>query len=199
MISEKDLLAKLEAVLAINEKLAAENKQQKELLDSLKANSPRNIGVGCNAISGVTLQAPNNEIEIDVKYGEIVTLTDDDVKTLLKRNSTRKLFTNGIVYFQDEREYANFGIRHNINLNDEKIIEVFSSGNEDTLVKYFDTCTSKKLEVDVMNTLFYKIVAMNMDGRLGTLSYELRVCVEKYFNMTLNMAEFLYRRLRNIL
>ena len=103
-MTNKELMEKLEAVLAINEKLMAENRSQKAMLDNLKAGDSRNIAIGCNAVYGVTLRAPNGEIEIDVNYGEITNITSDDVKTLLKRNSTRKLFISGIVYFVDETE-----------------------------------------------------------------------------------------------
>ena len=197
-MTNKELMEKLEAVLAINEKLMAENRSQKAMLDNLKAGDSRNIAIGCNAVYGVTLRAPNGEIEIDVNYGEITNITSDDVKTLLKRNSTRKLFISGIVYFVDETEYDNFGVKRRANLNDDYIISTFQKGN-DAIREYFEEATSRKYDSNVMNILFYKIIVMNLDGKFGNLPYEIRTLIEDYFGMKIDMAERLYKRSKSIM
>lgn len=197
-MTNKELMEKLEAVLAINEKLMAENRSQKAMLDNLKAGDSRNIAIGCNAVYGVTLRAPNGEIEIDVNYGEITNITSDDVKTLLKRNSTRKLFISGIVYFVDETEYDNFGVKRRASLNDDYIISTFQKGN-DAIREYFEEATSRKYDSNVMNILFYKIIVMNLDGKFGNLPYEIRTLIEDYFGMRIDMAERLYKRSKSIM
>ena len=197
-MTNKELMEKLEAVLAINEKLMAENRSQKAMLDNLKAGDSRNIAIGCNAVYGVTLRAPNGEIEIDVNYGEITNITSDDVKTLLKRNSTRKLFISGIVYFVDETEYDNFGVKRRASLNDDYIISTFLKGN-DAIREYFEEATSRKYDSNVMNILFYKIIVMNLDGKFGNLPYEIRTLIEDYFGMKIDMAERLYKRSKSIM
>lgn len=197
-MTNKELMEKLEAVLAINEKLMAENRSQKAMLDNLKAGDSRNIAIGCNAVYGVTLRAPNGEIEIDVNYGEITNITSDDVKTLLKRNSTRKLFISGIVYFVDETEYDNFGVKRRASLNDDYIISTFQKGN-DAIREYFEEATSRKYDSNVMNILFYKIIVMNLDEKFGNLPYEIRTLIEDYFGMKIDMAERLYKRSKSIM
>lgn len=197
-MTNKELMEKLEAVLAINEKLMAENRSQKAMLDNLKAGDSRNIAIGCNAVYGVTLRAPNGEIEIDVNYGEITNITSDDVKTLLKRNSTRKLFISGIVYFVDETEYDNFGVKRRASLNDDYIISTFKKGN-DAIREYFEEATSRKYDSNVMNILFYKIIVMNLEGKFGNLPYEIRTLIEDYFGMKIDMAERLYKRSKSIM
>ena len=197
-MTNKELMEKLEAVLAINEKLMAENRSQKAMLDNLKAGDSRNIAIGCNAVYGVTLRAPNGEIEIDVNYGEITNITSDDVKTLLKRNSTRKLFISGIVYFVDETEYDNFGVKRRASLNDDYIISTFLKGN-DAIREYFEEATSRKYDSNVMNILFYKIIVMNLEGKFGNLPYEIRTLIEDYFGMKIDMAERLYKRSKSIM
>lgn len=197
-MTNKELMEKLEAVLAINEQLASENRSQKMMLEALKNGDTRNIAVGCNAVYGVTLRAPNGEIEIDVGYGEIINITNEDVKTLLKRNSTRRLFISGIVYFVDESEYENFGIRRRANLNDDYIINIFKNST-DEIRNYFEEATSRKYDNNVMNTLFYKIVVMNMNGKFGNLPYEVRTLIEEYFGMKMDVAEKLYARSKSIM
>lgn len=197
-MTNKELMEKLEAVLAINEKLMAENRSQKAMLDNLKAGDSRNIAIGCNAVYGVTLRAPNGEIEIDVNYGEVTNITSDDVKTLLKRNSTRKLFISGIVYFVDETEYDNFGVKRRASLNDDHIISTFQKGNA-AIREYFEEATSRKYDSNVMNILFYKIIVMNLEGKFGNLPYEIRTLIEDYFGMKIDMAERLYKRSKSIM
>ena len=197
-MTNKELMEKLEEVLAINEKLMAENRSQKAMLDNLKAGDSRNIAIGCNAVYGVTLRAPNGEIEIDVNYGEITNITSDDVKTLLKRNSTRKLFISGIVYFVDETEYDNFGVKRRASLNDDYIISTFQKGNA-AIREYFEEATSRKYDSNVMNILFYKIIVMNLEGKFGNLPYEIRTLIEDYFGMKIDMAERLYKRSKSIM
>ena len=197
-MTNKELMEKLEAVLAINEQLASENRSQKMMLEALKNGDTGNVAIGCNAVYGVTLRAPNGEIEIDVDYGDTINITNEDVKTLLKRNSTRKLFISGIVYFVDESEYENFGIRRRANLNDDYIINTLKK-NPDDIRAYFEEATSRKYDSNVMNTLFYKIVVMNKDGKFGNLPYEVRTLIEEYFGMRMDIAEKLYIRSKSIM
>ena len=64
---------------------------------------------------------------------------------------------------------------------------------------YLDEATGRKYDLNVMNTLFYKIVLMNISGKLGNIPYDLRTTVEDYFNMKLDMAETLYRRVKSVM
>lgn len=192
MYNEKELLDKLDAVLKINEKLVEEN----NLLKS--KSSSRDVEIGCNAVTGVTLVSPNNEIEIDVKYGEFVSLSEDDIRSLLKRNSTRKLFVNGIVYFTNEEEYKNFSLNRRVNFNDDNLIKIIDTYSEDALKDFLDLATSKKQNYDVLNILFYKIIRMNLDKKFNNLTYEKRKVIEEYFMMKMDMAERLYLRVRSL-
>lgn len=199
MLDEKALLEKLDSVLKMNEALVAENSQQKALIQSLSNPSSRNVEVGCNAIAGITLLSPNNEIEVDIKYGDTIALAEEDIRALLKRNSTRKLFVSGVVFFVDEDQYSKFSIKRRENINSDSIVKVFKTKDAGKLVKFYDRATSKKYDVDVMNILFYKIIDMNINHELGDFPYELRSATEEYFGMKMDMAEKLYRRVKNIL
>lgn len=199
MLDEKALLEKLDSVLKMNDRLVAENEQQKIIIQALKGSEPRNVEVGCNAIAGITLLSPNNEIEVDIKYGETISLAEDDIRSLLKRNSTRKLFVSGIVYFVNEDDYNKFSIKRRQSINSDVIIKVFKTKNVNSLLRFYDNATSRKYDVDVMNILFYKIIDMNINHELGDFPYELRSATEEYFGMKMDMADKLYQRVKNIL
>lgn len=192
-LNEKDILEKLEALLAINESLVLENKEKQKKIDSMTASNVGGyVDVSCNLIMGAQLTSPSGDIDIEVKYGEVITLSDEDIRILLKNSTNRDMFTNCLVFFVDESNYNKFGIRRRVNICDDVIVETIKNGTEESVCKYFDECTSKKFEPTVMNTLFYKIVILNLDGKFGNLPYGIRKAIEKYFNMELEMATKLY-------
>lgn len=197
-VVDNDILAKLDAVIKMNETLLAENKSLRQKI-SLNKDGRRNVEIGCNACMGVTLTSAAGDIEIDVKFGDIVTISSEDMNVLLKSNVNRQLLVNNIVYFVDSAEYENFGIRSRVDMSDETLVDVVCNGDESRLLKYLDDSTSKKFQSDVVNALFYKIVVMNMNGAFGNMKYENRKVIESYFNMEIDMATRLYKAMISVI
>lgn len=197
-VIDGDILAKLDAVIKMNETLLAENKSLRQKI-SLNKDGRRNVEIGCNACMGVTLTSAAGDIEIDVKFGDIVTISSEDMNILLKSNVNRQLLVNNIVYFVDQAEYENFGIRSRVDMSDATLIDVVCNGDEKRIIKYLDESTSKKFQSDVVNALFYKIVIMNMNGAFGNMKYENRKVIENYFNMEIDMATRLYKAMISVI
>lgn len=197
-VIDGDILAKLDAVIKMNETLLAENKSLRQKI-SLNKDGRRNVEIGCNACMGVTLTSAAGDIEIDVKFGDIVTISSEDMNVLLKSNVNRQLLVNNIVYFVDQAEYENFGIRSRVDMSDATLIDVVCNGDEKRIIKYLDESTSKKFQSDVVNALFYKIVIMNMNGAFGNMKYENRKVIENYFNMEIDMATRLYKAMVSVI
>lgn len=197
-VIDGDILAKLDAVIKMNETLLAENKSLRQKI-SLNKDGRRNVEIGCNACMGVTLTSAAGDIEIDVKFGDIVTISSEDMNVLLKSNVNRQLLVNNIVYFVDQAEYENFGIRSRVDMSDATLIDVVCNGDEKRIIKYLDESTSKKFQSDVVNALFYKIVVMNMNGAFGNMKYENRKVIENYFNMEIDMATRLYKAMVSVI
>lgn len=197
---DTEILQKLNEVLAMNEALMKENRSQREEIESLKKfSNNKNVEVGCNAVMGVTLASTSGDIQIDVKYGEKITMPSEDIKILLKNNKNRKLFSECIVYFTDESNYNVFGIRKRIDISNEKIIEIINSNDEKNIYNYLDSCTSRKFELSTTNTLFYKIVIMNINKEFGIMPYEARKVIEDYFNMKIDDATKLYNSIKSLM
>lgn len=194
----EDILAKLDAVIKMNEALLAENESLRQKV-SFNKDGRRNVEIGCNACMGVTLTSAAGDIEIDVKFGDIVTISSEDMNILLKSNVNRQLLVNNIIYFVDGAEYDNFGIRARVDMSDKKLIDIVCNGNEKQIIKYLDESTSKKFQSDVLNALFYKIVIMNMNGMFGNMKYENRKVIENYFNMEIDMATRLYKSMISVI
>lgn len=197
-VIDGDILAKLDAVIKMNETLLAENKSLRQKI-SLNKDGRRNVEIGCNACMGVTLTSAAGDIEIDVKFGDIVTISSEDMNVLLKSNVNRQLLVNNIVYFVDPAEYENFGIRSRVDMSDATLVDVVCNGDEKRIIKYLDESTSKKFQSDVVNALFYKIVIMNMNGAFGNMKYENRKVIENYFNMEIDMATRLYKAMVSVI
>lgn len=197
-VIDGDIIAKLDAVIKMNETLLAENKSLRQKI-SLNKDGRRNVEIGCNACMGVTLTSAAGDIEIDVKFGDIVTISSEDMNVLLKSNVNRQLLVNNIVYFVDQAEYENFGIRSRVDMSDTTLIDVVCNGDEKRIIKYLDESTSKKFQSDVVNALFYKIVIMNMNGAFGNMKYENRKVIENYFNMEIDMATRLYKAMVSVI
>ena len=197
-VIDGDIIAKLDAVIKMNETLLAENKSLRQKI-SLNKDGRRNVEIGCNACMGVTLTSAAGDIEIDVKFGDIVTISSEDMNVLLKSNVNRQLLVNNIVYFVDQAEYENFGIRSRVDMSDTTLIDVVCNGDEKRIIKYLDESTSKKFQSDVVNALFYKIVIMNMNGAFGNMKYENSKVIEIYFNMEIDMATRLYKAMVSVI
>lgn len=198
---DKEILQKLNEVLAMNEALMKENISQRKEIEMLKTSSNKNenVEIGCNAVMGVTLASTSGDIQVDVKYGEVITMPSEDVKILLKNNKNRKLFSECIIYFIDESNYGVFGIRKRIDISNEKIIEVVNSNDEKLILSYLEGCTSKKFELSTTNTLFYKIVIMNINKEFGIMPYEARKVIEDYFSMKIDDATKLYNNVKSLM
>lgn len=195
---DSDILAKLDAVIKMNETLLAENESLRRKVSSNR-DGRRNVEISCNACMGVTLTSASGDIEIDVKFGDIVTISSEDMNVLLKSNTNRQLLVNNIIYFVDPAEYDNFGIRSRVDMSDATIVDVICNGDEKRVHDYLETATSKKFQSDVVNALFYKIVIMNMNGAFGNMKYENRKVVENYFGMEIDMATRLYKAMISVI
>lgn len=198
-MDNSEILEKLNEVIKMNSDLLKKNEEQEKEITHLKnSNIDQQVEIGCNLLMGTTLESTSGDISIDIKFREIVTLSDGDIRVLLKNSKIRNLFTNCLIFFVDDSFYKYFGIKKRIDLSDEKIISVINTNNVDVITEYFNDCTSNKFEYSVMHTLFYKIVDMNMSNKFGNMSYETRRIVEKYFNMEISMASRLYGDIKKL-
>ena len=84
-------------------------------------------------------------------------------------------------------------------MSDDKLIDLICNGSEKQIQTYLEDATSKKFQSDVVNTLFYKIVIMNMNGAFGNMKYENRKVIENYFNMEIDMATRLYKSMISVI
>lgn len=190
----------LEALLKRIESLEKENKNLKK--DKEAASNPASnfsVNIGCNLIQGVSLSSPNGDVDAKFSYGDTVMLSSDDVTQVLKSGDNRNLFVNGLMYFEDEKDYNRFNIKRKHNINRDVIRSLVLSNDTNKMEKFFDDNTRKKLDATMTHTIFYTIVSLNVDGELDGMRFETREFIEKYFSMEMKMAGRLYTDLRNMM
>lgn len=189
----EELMKKLDIVISKNEMLENENKNQRVEIDLLRGNNNSfNVEIGCNALMGVTLSSASGDIDVEVKFNDIVSFSSEDIRSLLKSGEVRNMFSSCLVYFIDEQNYNKFGIKKRVDICTDTIINVIKSRDAKIIKNYFDESTNKKFDMSVLHSLFYKIVILNLENKFGDIPFETRKLIEEYFGMQMEMAGKLY-------
>jgi len=195
-MDEKSILEKLDAVLNANKELVSINEEQSKKIRRLEKKSDSfSVEIGCNLIMGANLSSPNGDLDMQIKFREILTISSKDVEQILKKSENRKMFSTCLLYFIDNEMYNYFSIVKKFDLSDDTIFNILFTKDINKIKDFFDSVTSNKFDANVYHTLFYKIVVMSGEGRLDGMSYDIREFVEKYFTMELKMAYTLYKSL----
>ena len=193
----EELMKKLDVIISKNEILEHENENQRKEIEFLKgSNNYFNVEVGCNALMGVTLTSAGKDIDVEIKFNDIVTFSSEDIRSLLKNGEVRNMFSSCLVYFVDEQNYSKFGIKKRVDICTENIVKILKTKDVSIIKKYFDESTNKKFDISILHSLFYKIVVLNLENKFGDLPYETRKLIEGYFGMQMEMAGRLYTDLK---
>lgn len=177
--------------------LEAENTKMKKGA-TVKKVAPT-IEFGCNLIEGAQIKSPNGDVDVSTKFGEVSSLSAEDITQMLKGSSTRTLFANGFLYFVDESNYERFSVKRKFNINREVIQSLVCSNNTALIEKFFNDVTKNKIDATMIHTIFYTIVVLSIDDDIREMRYETRKFIEEYFyGMKIEDASKLYKTLRSI-
>lgn len=199
-MDEKTILEKLDAVLKLNENLMDEIKKKDKEIKSLKSDGKKfNVLVGSNSVMGVSLVSPSGDIEADIPFNDTVMLSSSDVESLLKSSTVRSQFMKGLLYFEDESNYEVFSVKRKYNLQREHIKEILNTNNVEKIRAFFNSVKADGTDPSIRHAVFYQIVALDYDGELKDVSFDVRDFVESYFNMNLRNAAHLYSAMKGIM
>lgn len=185
----------LESLLERIESLEKENRELKADKEASNRDLPASsetVFIGCNLIQGISLSSPNGDVDMKVDYKDVITLPAEDVVQVLKSGENRTLFVNGLMYFENEKDYERFSIKRKHNINRDVIKKVVLSNNQDKLQKFFDLNTRNKMDPTMVHTIFYNIIDLNIEDELEGMRFETREFIEEYFGMEMKMASRLY-------
>ena len=195
-VTMEQLLERLEALESENKKLKSNKKgSSKEKAPTITTT----VEIGSNFISGIQLMSPSGDIDIEIRYGDIVSLPFDDVVQIVKGSTNRNMFVDGLLYFIDDGVYESLGLRRKHNINKDAIKELVTTNNHEKIKEFLDDVTRNKLNHSVVHTVFYTIVILAIEGELDAMRYDTRKFIEGYFNsMEIEMAGKLYTAFKNI-
>lgn len=156
------------------------------------------IMVGCNAVYGITLTSQKGDVVLQFEYGEEVECDRADLKEVFKKTSNKKVFEQGLCYFDDSNEYKEFRIKRTFIYNEDEIMELINSGDANQIYSWLDDKTKIKTNIDVMHMILYKLADLELDKKLERIPYASRATIEKFFGVELVQAAQSLQILKNL-
>lgn len=170
--------------------------QMTALMKMVAANNGNNIAtneddeivdVGCRCFAGLGMTNADGTQNILFRCGERKGITVSDLKSYLKENirNNKALFSNGLLFFYDDSNYDRFRIKKNVDLSEEKVIEIITMADTNEMIRHIAEMTNNLRRESVVYTLKYMIADMiirKVDA-LKDFSYYNRDELEKYFGV----------------
>lgn len=139
------------------------------------------VEVGCRMLQGIGLNSEDGTVSVDISFNDTQSLTISEVKKLFRRAYIKKLFEDGVCYFEDETNYQAFNIRNHKDLSDESLISLLTLNNVNDIIRELDILTENKRNSNVLNCVIYRICNMIRKGQLKDWDYYIRKGIESYF------------------
>lgn len=144
----------------------------------------REVLVGSRSLYPLIVGTADGHISYTFNYDEIHEIEARELKDIFKNDQlhTKDLFRKGVLYFVDEKEYANFRIKDFVSLDKDfyKYWLVERTPNE--AIEEFKRITNDKQDFIALHQLVYGIGYILMSSNvLQNWKYESRVAIENYF------------------
>ena len=205
---EDEIAALKEEIRMLRELNAAKEAEAKKLLELssrvLDTSVPaahaeeKTVSVKCLELNGLELSSPNRDVVIMLPYDSWVDRDVTELAAIFKKISNRTLFEDGICILEKEEDYQRFKLKRKVFIDMDEIARVLDSGDEQAIIKKFNSLTGDKKKASVGHLLLYSIVGKSLDvefSRLPRVSVE---TVENYFGVRLRDAETLLKIFRKI-
>ena len=177
------------------ELLKAQLEEMKKAMTEMmsKANTPSQnilvkeaedeVEIGCRMLQGIGLSSEDGTVSINIGFNDTQSLTISEMKKLFRRAHIKKLFEDGVCYFENDTDYEIFGIRNHKDLSDESLISLLKLDNVNDIIRKLDVITESKRNSNVLNCIIYRICNMIRKGELKDWDYYIRKGIESYFGM----------------
>lgn len=141
------------------------------------------VEIGCRMLQGIGLSSEDGTVSINIGFNDTQSLTISEMKKLFRRAHIKKLFEDGVCYFENDTDYEIFGIRNHKDLSDESLISLLKLDNVNDIIRKLDVITESKRNSNVLNCIIYRICNMIRKGELKDWDYYIRKGIESYFGM----------------
>lgn len=157
------------------------------------------IELGTRFINGVTIYSPNRDTQISMVEDRLSELTKDELRSVLKSNWVKEWIEKDILFFKDELMYERYKIRKSFRMDDEYLEDMFLDKNSNDVEIFLNNITKNFRDEPIIHCLFYRIVELVSDGKLSTMSYEIRKTIEKCFKFSIENAQMYYKPFKKII
>jgi hypothetical protein len=196
----EELRAKIKA---LEEELARRDAETKRLLELsgkvLETNTKdkESVLVKCLELNGVELSSINRDTVISLPYDVWVDCDVNELNQIFKKVANRELFEDGIC-IMEEGALEKFRIKQKVVIDIDKIISLLDTGDENKIVKEFNTLTSNKKKSQVGHLILYSIVGKSLDGELDRIPRASISAIEQYFGIKMKDVEMLLKIFRDV-
>jgi hypothetical protein len=136
-------------------------------------------------LSGKNSISLDRESTIDFDgHGSSEELTIGEVKAMIKFSRNKKLFVNGILYFEEEEAYDKFKVKVKRILNDEFLLGLFDMEKAEFLSE-LKTATQNKQVGAAVHTIIFRLAYLYKDGQIKNVSKDLMDAFKDFFGVSL--------------
>jgi hypothetical protein len=164
-------------------KMLLANNSQQQVQHSTSSLDNR-VVVGSNIMGKETLMPDKHrEIAID-GFKDKVTISIEDANMIMGQIKYRKLFQNGLFYFDDKKWYEYFNIHPSVVLNDEGIMEVLTLPEVEMKKRLNDVTENKTNEI-TMHSLMVRVAYLLKNNKLN-IGFDKMPILDEYFKAKLS-------------
>ena len=133
-----EMLKQQSALVEMFKQQAQQANQLQQVAIETKADDDlgETIMVGCNAVYGVTLTSQKGDVVLQFEYGEEVECDRADLKEVFKKASNKKVFEQGLCYFDDDNEYKEFRIKRTFIYDEDEIMNLINGGDANQIYSW---------------------------------------------------------------
>lgn len=137
------------------------------------------------------LESNDGSVSVSFRHGEVKTVSDDDIRLLLKEGGYRKnkrLFEQDLFVFVNEEDYKKFNVTKRKDLSPDHIKAIVTCKDTTEMLKQIDELTNKGVNRSVMHILLYTLVEMLQDPAmpLRNWNYDSRKALEEHLHIKLD-------------
>jgi len=185
-----------------NKKIEEQDKQQSDLIEQMEAMQKMLIVMQSKTIPNANKNeeytytvmsnlSGKNSISLDKEstvdfdeHGSQEELTIGEVKSMIKFSRNKKLFTFGILYFEEEEAYDKFKVKVKRVLNDEFLLGLFKMDKTEFLSE-LKTATQNKQVGAAVHTIIFRLAYLYKDGQIKNISKDLMDAFKEFFGISL--------------
>lgn len=144
----------------------------------------RDVYITSHAIGKLHVSVDKDSTVLFSDYGDSEPISYSDVKSILKSHKNKKLFTSGILTFDEDEDYEEFKIKAVKRIDDEYLVALFKMPYE-KIVEELKQATQNKTIGCVVHTIIFRSAKLWKLGMLPNLTKDAMDAFKDFFGTSL--------------